>query len=186
VPPSFHEWETFYVITGSSGAGLTGLMFVVITLAAERMERATPTERTAVTGFSTPTVIHFAMVLLIAALMTMPRRGVLSLAVSLIGCAAAGLLFTLHLGIRRLRKITTYVPVAEDWIWHAILPCVAYAALLSSALVLGVVRDGALYVVASVVLLLLYIGVHNAWDSALYLTVHGTKPAEVQPTGADR
>lgn len=175
MPPSLHEWETFYVITGSSGAGLTGLMFVVITLAAERMERSTRAERTAATGFSTPTVIHFAMVLLIASIMTMPRRGALSLGICLSACAVAGLVFTLHLGIRRLRRVTTYVPVAEDWIWHAILPCVAYAALLVAALILGVARDGALYLVASIVLLLLYIGVHNAWDSALYLTVHGTK-----------
>jgi hypothetical protein len=87
--------------------------------------------------------------------------------------------FTQHLGIRRLRRVTTYVAVAEDWIWHAILPCVAYAALLAAALLLGVARDGALYLVASVVLLLLYIGIHNAWDAALYLAVHNTRePAE--------
>ena len=29
------QWETFYVIVGSSGAALTGLMFVVITLVAD-------------------------------------------------------------------------------------------------------------------------------------------------------
>lgn len=35
-----HEWETFYVIVGSSAAALTGLMFVVIALSAERRKLA--------------------------------------------------------------------------------------------------------------------------------------------------
>jgi hypothetical protein len=34
--PSLGGWETFYVITGSVGGALTGLMFVVIALASER------------------------------------------------------------------------------------------------------------------------------------------------------
>lgn len=32
--PLVADWENFYVITGSSAAGLTGLTFVVIALAA--------------------------------------------------------------------------------------------------------------------------------------------------------
>ncbi|MGH7618051.1 MAG: hypothetical protein ACREPM_12550 [Gemmatimonadaceae bacterium] len=35
-PLSFAQWETFYVIVGSSGGALTGLLFVVVALAAER------------------------------------------------------------------------------------------------------------------------------------------------------
>src|SRR5437016_36182 len=66
--PSAHsilsQWESFYVIVGSSGAGLTGLMFVVITLAADSSVPRTPETLNA---FGTPNVIHFVAVLFIAA-----------------------------------------------------------------------------------------------------------------------
>src|SRR2546425_4010701 len=50
------QWESFYVIVGSSGAGLTGLMFVVITLAADSSVPRTPETLNA---YGTPNVIHF-------------------------------------------------------------------------------------------------------------------------------
>ena len=36
------QWETFYFLVGSSGAALTGLMFVVITLVADTNLPRTP------------------------------------------------------------------------------------------------------------------------------------------------
>src|SRR6266446_7884578 len=62
-------WESFYVIIGSSGAGLTGLMFVVITLAADASVPRTPETLNA---YGTPNVIHFVAVLLIAAVLSAP------------------------------------------------------------------------------------------------------------------
>jgi len=169
-PSLLSEWESFYVITGSSGAALTGLMFVVVALAAERMSGRSNAEGMA--GFSTPTVIHFGMVLLVASIMTMPRHGLASLRISLAACAIAGLGSTHVFGVARMRKVTAYVPVTEDWLWYAILPCVAYVALLAGAVVLGMAQDFALYVVSAVVLALLYIGIHNAWDAAMYVAVY--------------
>ena len=40
--PPLTEWETFYVIIGSSAAALTGLMFVVIALNAEARRETGP------------------------------------------------------------------------------------------------------------------------------------------------
>ena len=36
-----HAWETFYVIVGSAGGGLTGLQFVVMSLIAEKRPQTT-------------------------------------------------------------------------------------------------------------------------------------------------
>jgi hypothetical protein len=58
------EWQNFYVIVGSSAGALIGLQFVVLTLIA-----ALPIGRgTAQVGaaFSTPNVVHFGAVLLLA------------------------------------------------------------------------------------------------------------------------
>src|SRR3989442_1320289 len=54
-------WDSFYVITGSSAAALTGLMFVMNELTGEVL--ATPSTICTIRAFSTPTVDHFWAVL---------------------------------------------------------------------------------------------------------------------------
>jgi len=65
----FAKWDSFYVIVGSASGALIGLQFVVMTLLAER-----PPVRAAEAGaaFSTPTVVHFSVVLLLSALLRAP------------------------------------------------------------------------------------------------------------------
>ena len=72
-------WENFYVIVGSSAGGLTGLTFVVIALVGDA-NRIRPT---GIGAFVTPTIVHFGGVLALAAFMTMPHQGVLTLSVGL-------------------------------------------------------------------------------------------------------
>src|SRR3984957_2070397 len=78
------EWDNFYVITGSSAAGLTGLTFVVIALAAD----STGVKMNALRAYVTPTIVHFGTVLALAAYLSMPHQGVLSLS---LGFGATGL-----------------------------------------------------------------------------------------------
>ncbi len=73
--------------------------------------------------------------------------------------------------LRRARRQTGYKPVLEDWIWHTALPITAYAALLIAALGLGRAPVPALFVVGAISLLLLFIGIHNAWDTVTYIAV---------------
>ncbi|MBV8117920.1 MAG: hypothetical protein JOZ01_08060, partial [Candidatus Eremiobacteraeota bacterium] len=63
-------WGSFYVMTGSSAAALTGLMFVVITLVmgTQRLTQS----RDGVSTFSTPTVVHFCSALFVSALLAAP------------------------------------------------------------------------------------------------------------------
>jgi hypothetical protein len=69
---------------------------------------------------------------------------------------------------RRLRRQTTYRPVWEDWVFHVLLPCVAYAMLAGAASVAHAQARPALFVVGAATLLLLFVGIHNAWDAAAY------------------
>jgi hypothetical protein len=73
--------------------------------------------------------------------------------------------------VARARRQTDYAPVFEDWLWHAILPCGAYAALLLSAVFLRAGTRTALFVIAAAALSLLLIGIHNAWDTVTYIAV---------------
>jgi hypothetical protein len=164
-------WENFYIIIGSSAAALTGLMFVVITLTAENREiDATG----ALDAFASPTVLHFCAVLLVAAILTTPGHTTASLSFSLTVCGVSGIAYTSRI-ILRMKRQKAYAPVREDWVWHCLLPLMAYVCLLGAAAVVWVSPDAALYSVGAAALLLLYIGIHNAWDAATWMVVHNRK-----------
>jgi hypothetical protein len=60
--------------------------------------------------------------------------------------------------------------VLEDWIWHATLPLIAYLTLAIAGLTMPGNQRPSLFAVASTSLLLLFIGIHNAWDTVTYVT----------------
>src|SRR6266498_2561866 len=144
-------WESFYVIVGSSGAALTGLQFVVIALIAESRTRTTARQ---IDAFGTPTIVHFCAVLLISAILSAPWHGLSRVSLALGACGFTGVMYGLIV-IKRARSQAGYRPVFEDWLWHAALPLIAYALLL----------------VGATAVLLLFIGIHNAWDSVTYISI---------------
>ena len=167
-------WQTFFFLVGSAGAGLTGLQFVVIALIAESRRRATTRE---IDAFATPTILHFCAVLLISAILSAPWYGLSRVAFALGACGLAGVLYGL-LVVRRARSQTTYRPVLEDWLWHSVLPLIAYTLLLVASLALTSYPRRVLFVIGGVALLLLFVGIHNAWDTVTYITVEAHTPEE--------
>jgi hypothetical protein len=171
--PFLAAWSNFYVMIGSSAAALTGLMFVVITLVT-RAEQMSRTED-GIASFSTPTVMHFSQALLVAAILTVPWRSVLVPAV-LVGLAGLyGIALIVRL-ILRTRGLTMYSPDLEDWIWYMVMPFIAYAATLCGAMGLFVHPAAALFAIAGGVLLLVFIGIRNAWDVVTFLVIRSVPP----------
>jgi hypothetical protein len=168
---SLAGWQNFYIIIGSSAAALTGLMFVVITLTSERRG---VDDTAGLDAFASPTVLHFCAVLLVAATLTTPGHTPASLSFCLTVIGLGGIAYTTSITIR-MRRQKTYAPVTSDWIWHILLPLVAYVCLLGSGAVVWGSADAALYSVAAGALLLLFIGIHNAWDAATWMAVHRRK-----------
>ena len=166
-----HAWETFYVIVGSAAAALTGLQFVVIALSTERRALRDPK---AVEAFGTPTIVHFCAVLSIGALIVMPGHTAATLATALTVLGVAGLVYCV-ITARRAGRQTGYTPVLEDWLWHAGFPLAAYAALVVTGVAAYRHIIGALYFVAGAALALLFIGIHTAWDSAVFISRHGAE-----------
>jgi hypothetical protein len=161
------EWDNFYVITGSSAAGLTGLTFVVIALSADA-------KRVSIEGlraYVTPTIVHFGAVLALAAYLSMPHQGMLSLSVGFGAAGAAGLAYIAHIA-RNIRRVASdYAPVHEDWIWNVVLPGIVYVALFALAFLIWRLPTSSMYGAAVVSILLMFIGIHNAWDIAVWNTV---------------
>lgn len=175
-------WQTFFFLVGSSAAGLTGLQFVVIALIAESKRRATDRE---IDAFTTPTIVHFGGVLLLSALVSAPWYGLSRLAAIIGACGIAGVAYTLII-VRRARSQTTYQVVFSDWLWHVTLPLIAYTSLVISAALLPSHADRVLFVIGATAMLLMFIGIHNAWDTVTYITVaHPQLSGEIKtPAGS--
>ena len=163
--PELTGWESFYVIVGSSAGALIGLQFVVITLIAERpivkdLERAS-------SAFATPTIVHFGSVLMLSAIISAPWHAIVIAAVlwGLIGLI--GLTYVAIVA-RRMRLQAAYSPVFEDRLFHLVLPLAAYATLALSAFMAPAHAHQALFATAGTALLLLLVGIHNAWDAVTY------------------
>jgi len=172
-PSAMRAWESFYVIVGSSAGALTGLQFVVLTMIAEaRRERGMGGSGETIAAFGSPNVVHFCAALLVSAILSAPWGGLAPPGVAIAVCGVLGVGYSLIV-LRRTLRQNEYEPVLEDWIWHAILPTLAYAAMVHAGWVLEHGSPDTLYVVAGSTLLLVFIGIHNAWDTVMYITIMG-------------
>jgi uncharacterized membrane protein len=83
--------------------------------------------------------------------------------------------------IKRARRQTAYRPVFEDWLWHAVLPLIAYVSLVVAAVLLRSDPQPVLFVVGAMALLLLFVGIHNAWDTVTYIATGGFETQRKKP-----
>jgi len=167
-------WENFYVIVGSSAGALIGLQFVVIALIAN-LPRA-PSSAQAGAAFATPNIVHFGCALLLSAALCAPWQGIGAPAILLGLLGLGGVAYEIIVA-RRMRAQTAYKPEFEDWLFHALLPFAAYLVLAVSAYAALRHTREALFGVAATALLLLFAGIHNAWDAVTYhLFVVRSKP----------
>ena len=158
------QWDSFYVIVGSAAGALIGLQFVVMTLIADR-----PPARAAEAGaaFATPTIVHFTVTLLGSALVRVPWHSVTPL---MLLCAAVGIGGVVYLAtvLRSMRRQTDYRPEFEDWLFHLLLPLAGYSLFIVCAFMISAHLREALLSFAAAALLLLLVGIHNAWDAVSY------------------
>jgi hypothetical protein len=165
---AIRDWDSFFVIVGSSAGALTGLQFVVLTLIADSAAATRNPE--SIAAFGSPNVVHFCAALLVSAIFSVPWHGLGPPGMSTAIAGASGLVYSAVV-MRRTRRQQGYQPVLEDWIWHGVLPTLAYAALLYAGLTLRQDTDDALLVIGGAALLLVFVGIHNAWDTVTYVTM---------------
>jgi len=160
-------WESFYVVVGSSGAALTGLQFVGIAIIAESKRGSTLRE---ISAFGTPTIVHFCGVLLMSALVSAPWNQLSQLAFRA---------WRLWRCRRDLRIDNCEAGQTADRLSPSVrglaLACGASDLLLRRARHLSWIASGLSAANAfrhrRVALLLLFIGIHNAWDAVTYITL---------------
>ena len=180
------NWQNFYMLLGTAAATLTGLMFVATTLIAG-IDAHLPTLNAAVSAFNTPTVVHFGTVLLLAGVLSAPWQTFSSLSL-LLAILGLGLVFYSVIVLRRMRRVPHYQMTLEDWSWYIAFPLLANILLIVAAIVLLKNPPLALYIVGLAMMLLLIVGIRNAWDMVTFLAVERShsqnenKNVEVQET----
>lgn len=162
--PFFEEWESFYVIVGAAAGALIGVQFVVMTLIADN-----PPPRVHESGpaFATPTIVHFSAALLLSALVRIPWQAIGALAALWALVGFAGIVYSIVV-FRRMRRQTSYRADLEDSLYYFLLPAVGYAILALAAVMATSHEHEALLGVAGATLVLLFAGIHNAWDAIAY------------------
>src|SRR4051794_362665 len=166
-PSPLASWQNFYVIVGSSAGALIGLQFVVVALVGNMRRRVDAESHSA---FGTPTVVHFATTLTISAIIAAPWPSLAGAALALVVCGVSGLA-AVGISFRRARRQTQYKPIWEDWLWYTIGPAMIYTTLAAAALVTPIATEPALFIIAGCALGLLFVGIHNAWDTVTYIVV---------------
>jgi hypothetical protein len=169
------RWDSFYVIVGSAAGALIGLQFVVLTLVAER-----PTDgvATGIPTFGSPTIVHFGSVLFLSAIVHVPWQTIRVVAALWGIFGGCGVVYVVIIA-RRLRRQASYRPEFEDWLCHVALPMLAYAMLAMTSIAARSHLREALFGMGAAALLLLFVGIHNAWDSVSYhVVVHRAAQGE--------
>ena len=177
--PALAGWQNFYVIVGSSAGALIGLQFVVLSL----ITRTPATRLNPESGgaYATPTIVHFAVVLGLAAILVAPWDwiGPVTVLWGLVGLGGA--VYTAVV-VRRMRR-SVYQPEFEDWLFHVLLPLAAYAMLAGASVAARFRLREVLFGVGAAALLLLFAGIHNAWDAVTYHEFVRNRKEEQPPGG---
>ena len=122
-------WHDFYVIVGSAAAGLTGLMFVVVSLGPRVISGR---GSSGVRGFVTPTVVFFTTVLVMSAVMAIPALSLKILrAILFVGGLGALIYLVWIRGHKQWRESQLDL---LDWCWYIGLPFLSYLSIVANAL----------------------------------------------------
>jgi hypothetical protein len=163
IMPELAKWDGFYVIVGSAAGAVIGLQFVVLTLIAERSPAGAADAGAA---FGSPTIVHFGAVLFLSAMLHAPWQTI-TIAAALWGLLGFG-------GIVRGDRSPAHAEsgcIQADFRGLVISRCTplgAYAIPALSAFATAAHERKTLFCVGGAALLLLFIGIHDAWDSVSY------------------
>jgi len=164
-------WHDFFVVAGTAAGALTGLQFVVIAL---NQGPRNPGAYKAVRSYATPTIVHFAAVLVLASVLSFPNLTRAELGAILLVVGIVALAYTAFIFVNDRRQ-EIYMADLEDTIWHFTLPPLAYGNLLAAGVFAWSSPGRSLYMIGASMLALLVVGVHNAWDSAIWMTFRGSQ-----------
>ncbi|HEY2512105.1 MAG TPA: hypothetical protein VGI39_14655 [Polyangiaceae bacterium] len=185
LPAALQSWQNFYLLAGTAAATLTGLMFVAVTFGSSLVTKESATSARA---FLDPTFTHFVQVLMTSCLLTVPTVGPRFLG-SLLVVAGLARLAGLHWVFHRYREAHRAKGDVEisDWVVSIVMPFACHVLLVATGAAFLMHREAdALLGLATVTIVLLFIGIYGAWELLVWmaLAVAERKREAVEPRGA--
>jgi len=179
----FEGWGEYYLMIGSAGAVLIGLLFVVVTLTSEQ-ERSTMLIGTSL--YMSPIVLHCALVLVVSAAALAPvlehaEVGLLCAAVAVIGIVTS---VRVTRGI--LRGPMSPPPHWSDVWCYGVAPGICYLALAAVSEGLLTQAGWSALILAATMLAILLVCIRNAWDLVTWLAPKSDTALTAGETGQDR
>ncbi len=157
-----HDWHDFYVLVGTASATLVGLMFVAVSIGTSIFNED---HRAAMTAFITPTVMHFAAVLFVCLLGTIPTHTWYTLGGLLGAGALAGSIYSGRLVVQLFNVDLS------DRLFYSFLPLLGYLLALIAAVLLLLHATASADLIAAAVLTLLLAAIRNAWDMMVWIVI---------------
>jgi len=158
------QWHDFYILVGTAGATLLGLLFVAVSLGAGYL---TEKHQLGTRTFMSPVVVHFTCVFFLSAVALFPSHQPKFLAALIGATALIGAIISTYTTIQVVRTdMTNYI---QDYLAYGLLPGVAYLVLLAAAVSIYLEKDFGLNVLAGALLLLVIVNIRNTWDLTLTL-----------------
>jgi len=176
-----HDWNNLFSMTGSAGAQLIGLLFVVVTLGGTGLSTSQSVD--GVRAFLTPTLVNFGGVMFqaVAVQALWPSDRAIGLILVLSGLA--GVAYRIY-GIRLERKLDFVTLHGLDWIPYDAVPILGNAGLIAGGAGLIAEKSFAPYAIASASALLLFAGIYGAWDFTLWIIKNRDKTTKATPERA--
>jgi len=171
---SLAMWHDFYTLIGAASATLVALIFVAASIGAGVFTRA---HQAGIRSFLSPTVVHFTAILVICLFAIVPTQTWFTMGALLVCSGAAGLAYSAWVWRRMTRYGIIGTIDAIDRLWYAQLPKPAYLLIVVAGVAFWQKSLVGLDLLAASQILLLLIGIRNAWDMTVWIIDRRQPPA---------
>ena len=163
------DWQSFYQVTGSASGAIIGLLFIVATLTSSTPESGVTQ---GVKLFTTPTVVHLALVLALSALALVPPHEAVLAKSAALACAGGGFTYATVVAVQ-LQRLPKHTHWSDVWFYGA-APMAVYLGLVLAVVATCAGRAHAGLALALTLLVLLMLAIRNAWDLVTWLAPRRT------------
>jgi len=175
------DWGNFYFLCGSSAAGLTGLMFIVVTFGSQYIREDNQDQ---VRVFMSPIVFHFMEVFLLCCIASIPTVDDWTLGWVVLIAGVFRLLFMPKALMVMLRSSKGNLDIDwEDWFLNIVVPTFLYLGLVLDSILYFMESDYADSLLAIIVIARLMTGMKSAWSLVIWVASKTeSKEAKLQKT----
>ena len=158
-------WRSFYAMTGGASATLVALLFVAASVGSGAFRAG---NGAALRMFLSASVVHFSSVLAVSLLVLAPVPPGIVFGLIVMACGLYGLSYSAVAWRAAVRDGVAAKIDLEDRLWYAAIPACAYVVETCSGMALALQSPWGLIAFALAVAVLLFAGIHNAWDITVW------------------